>query len=562
MKFTLPLFLFFNYGTIAFAQSIRISEIMADPSPVVGLPDAEYVELYNPTGAPINLTGWVLYDGNVRYLPDKTIPPDEYLIVCASSDTMLFASIGAVAGISSLSLTNAGDKVSIRNPLGAATDSVTYSDTWYVDPDKINGGWALEKIDLQMDCLLPSNWKPSVNPFGGTPGTTNSINGSYVDTDPPILLYAYCDDSSKVTLVFNEPVDINSVLNTAIINLSTPYSITNVSIGNEEGTRIVLDIAPSLQSGFIGDIQIELVSDCVGNPINENQSTPFGIKSTSVKNIVINEILFNPREGGYDFVELYNHGTNIASILDMRLASISLTTGLPYDPIEIATSERFLYPGQFLVITENADAVQKEYRSSFPFCFEETVDLPSLNIDEGKIALLSVDSILDEIYYHEDFHSVLLQDRKGVSLERVHPDRNSMDPTSWHSASFNSGGATPGIKNSQFIAFQSGLHAVQIHPVIFSPDLDGYHDFITFQFMEGKGGVISNISIYNSEGHVIFNNRRNTLLASDDFFSWNGIDDQGEVAAPGIYVAWIELFSMQGETKYEKVPFVVAQKLD
>ncbi|MFM8917127.1 MAG: lamin tail domain-containing protein, partial [Bacteroidota bacterium] len=134
---------------------------MADPTPVAGLPDAEFVEVLNLGTTPVNLSGWIFFDGSVRALPNKTIPPNTYGIVCAQADSLLFASYGLLIPVSSISLTNAGDKISIRNASGFAVDSVTYTDQCYADTIKAQGGFSLERIDQQLNCLLPSNWKAS-----------------------------------------------------------------------------------------------------------------------------------------------------------------------------------------------------------------------------------------------------------------------------------------------------------------------------------------------------------------------------------------------------------------
>jgi hypothetical protein len=62
---------------------IIITEILADPDPVVGLPEAEFVELYNRSSAPINLNGWILFDGSSRQLPAIVLLPDSFVIVCS-----------------------------------------------------------------------------------------------------------------------------------------------------------------------------------------------------------------------------------------------------------------------------------------------------------------------------------------------------------------------------------------------------------------------------------------------------------------------------------------------
>jgi hypothetical protein len=56
-------FLYLPIGTPVFHEVV-INEIMADPSPVVGLPNTEFIELYNRSAQNFNLNGWTLTDGS------------------------------------------------------------------------------------------------------------------------------------------------------------------------------------------------------------------------------------------------------------------------------------------------------------------------------------------------------------------------------------------------------------------------------------------------------------------------------------------------------------------
>ena len=66
---------------------ITISEIMAKPTPEIGLPAVEYIELHNRLPHPCILHGWRLKLGNtVKDLPDMTIDSCGYAVLIAQKN--------------------------------------------------------------------------------------------------------------------------------------------------------------------------------------------------------------------------------------------------------------------------------------------------------------------------------------------------------------------------------------------------------------------------------------------------------------------------------------------
>jgi len=544
-------------------QSIIINEIMADPTPTIGLPDAEYVELHNIGSTDVIMVGWTFYDGTIRALPDATIPANGFLIICAQGDSSVFQNYGLTAAVSSLSLTNSGDKIALRNENGVSIDSVMYTDDWYADPGKADGGFSLERIDSQIMCMVASNWRASDSPAGGTPGTMNSVHGTLMDEDPPMPLFAYCPDSTNIIVVFSEPIDLSSLWTNPSIELPAPLMMLSATTVNDLGTRISLGIHPAISDNVIYNMDIVGIKDCSGNIITQKTTLPFARKdTTNAGNIIINEVLFNPREEGYDFVELYNNSDRVVAISELSLAPVSIQTGNSGVRLPIAEEERFLYPGSFLLVSENTEAVSKQYSTAFPISFQQTASIPAMNIDEGMIALYADTLELDRVYYHEDYHHPMLIDRKGVSLERIHPDRQSLDQNSWHSASVDQGGASPGFKNTQYLHLKPPSKWVSVFPEMFSPDNDGYHDVVHFQINPQNNGSLVNLHILNTAGQLVFNYEKSRMSTASDVVTWNGITDRGEWAPPGIYIAVFELFHLKGEVKQEQLVFVLAQKID
>ncbi|RUT72701.1 lamin tail domain-containing protein, partial [Ancylomarina longa] len=74
----------FTYHEIH-AHDLVINEIMADPSPSVGLSDYEYLELYNTKDYPIVITNWRLkFADKECLLGVDTIPSQGYILLCST----------------------------------------------------------------------------------------------------------------------------------------------------------------------------------------------------------------------------------------------------------------------------------------------------------------------------------------------------------------------------------------------------------------------------------------------------------------------------------------------
>jgi len=181
-----------------------------------------------------------------------------------------------------------------------------------------------------------------------------------------------------------------------------------------------------------------------------------------------------------------------------------------------------------------------------------------LNSSSGTVCLSTLTTVIDYFKYDEGMQFALLNDSKGVSLERIDFDRPSSDRTNWHSASQTAGFATPAYENSQHYGAAKADGTINLSPELFSPDEDGINDVLTISYQFDNSGYVGNISIYDSKGRLIKNLVKNELLGTRGSYSWDGIDENKEKARIGIYVVYFEAFDLTGNVKHYKSPCVVA----
>ena len=557
-------FTFFNIQA-AEENDIIVSEIMADPNPALGLPEAEFIELYNRSDKVIQLSTLGLSTGgSPKTLPEVNLLPGNYIIICDEDEATAFESFGEVAAIPSFpSLTNGGDDVLLVDGEGNNIFQVSYSSAWYQDFDKASGGWTLELIQTDGPYTCSGNWRASEDPAGGTPGKVNSLAGATPDTQGPSLIQAVAVSDFEVIAVFDEELDPAVANKAANYTIEPSLPINFVSLQSPENKQVVLILNGAVQEGTVYTIRVgNEITDCIGNPIGDNNSIQFGLTVTPEPgDIVINELLFNPATGGKDFVELYNRSNKIFNLRNLRLGNLNLVTGNIGGPIE---SDFLLFPGGFAVISEEPGDIFNRYDVPVPFSMIKN-PLPSLPDDEGNITLATPSNVvIDSFQYNKDLHSPLLDDVNGVSLERLNPDRPTNEAGNWHSAAATVGFATPTYENSQLI---DTTQAVDNDDIIFlpnprfSPDSDGFEDVLLIQYEVEKPGFVMNLHVFDAQGRLIHRLVRNEILATSGSFKWDGSINLGEKARTGIYVLWAEIFQPDGAVIRQKEVFVLAGQL-
>jgi hypothetical protein len=129
---------------------IVINEIMVRPAPSAGLPEVEYIELYNRSGHPVNLQNWTITLGTgSRIIPgEKVMDPGDFLLITSEKNSHQLEVFGDVAGIASFpALPAGGQTLVLRDATANVISAIKYSDKWYRNDFKTSGGWSLEQID-------------------------------------------------------------------------------------------------------------------------------------------------------------------------------------------------------------------------------------------------------------------------------------------------------------------------------------------------------------------------------------------------------------------------------
>ncbi len=545
---------------------VVINEIMADQTPQIGLPSNEWIELKNVSANPINLQNWRIGDatGQTGPMPNFVLQPDSFVIVCAGSAVAAMQAYGRVISVTSFpSLDNDDDLLYLKSNTGLTVHAVSYSLSWYQNAVKSDGGWTLEMIDTKNPCTGISNWKASTDTRGGSPGIKNSVDAINNDQSTPSIKNAYAIDNLNIVIVFDEPVDSLKGATIANYSIDGGLSIQSATSISPLFDRVQLKLTTAMPANTVYTITVNNVTDCKNNSIGSKNKTKVGLPAdAALTEMVINEILFNPKSGASDYVEFYNRSNKIFDANKLYIANRN-SSGAINSPKLISTIPYYIFPGDYIAVTEDAVNLPLNYMVQNPDAVFVVSPMPSFPDDQGDVILLNLQgAVVDEVKYKDDWQFALIANPDGVSLERIDPDGASQDAANWHSAASTAGYGTPTYKNSQYKLLQSINATIEVTPKVFSPDNDGRDDIATIQYKTTEPGYVANITIYDANGRSVRNLVKNATLGLQGYWIWDGLDDKKLKLPVGTYILFTEIFNLGGKKEIFKNVVVLVRQLN
>ena len=176
----------FSTFQIMYAQLVITEVFYNAPGPDT----IEFIEIYNNSGASLNLEGYNFTEGIVFSFPSQMLAADEYVVVANDADAMM-----NLFGITALEwfqggLNNSGEDIQLNNPdTTMVIDYLNYDDGafWPVLAD--GNGYSMELCDINENNADPGNWYPSATDAGislmGTPIFASPGAANEVICNPP-----------------------------------------------------------------------------------------------------------------------------------------------------------------------------------------------------------------------------------------------------------------------------------------------------------------------------------------------------------------------------------------
>lgn len=541
-----------------YAGAIIFSEIYANENNSNGLPNAEYVELYNRSADTLTLEKCKFSKGGTPAIfPEVILLPGDYLIVCKNGVQDDFRPFGKVQHVTSFPvLNNSGIDLYLHTENDVLIDSVFYSDLWYRDNTKSNGGWSLERISLDpLLCDDAANWIASIDQTGGTPGSKNSVDGQKFDVTPPSVLGFTLVNPKQIEVRFSKSVSRDFLL-------ESNFLIENIAI-DSIGFNVKSDVCQiflkqSLLVKNIYRLTIQPPFDCLGNILDSEVEISIAIPEKPEKgDLLFNELLPDPKVNGVSFIEIYNISDKNIDLSQLKLAR--WLNGQRQNFSSISSTGRLILPGEYIVIGQQLEKLLLDYPKAKSIQFYEG-RIPTMPNSSGNLILFNEDDEeIDSVVYDSKMHFGLLSSTKGVSLERRSWNSPTLERNNWGSASASENFATPGYKNSQATPTAENQGAFYLVSKVMSPDGDGFEDALTFGWNLELEEIALNAYIYDLGGRMIQQILNNFSIPASGEQSWDGVLKNGSKIPIGNYILYLSGFNLNGQAVEKKMAFGVYQ---
>ena len=535
--------------------TVVINEIQYQPSS--GEP--EWIELFNTGAEPADLNGWTVSDASVTTshrlsAAPRVVPPDGFVVVAADSLEFRSAWNGEIVILLQSdgfpSLNNSGDRVLLRDAQGRCMDSIWYQQSW-----GRGMGVSIERVDPLSRVQGPQNWGSCRDSAGATPGRMNSIVIRELDLVAGIL--------SQTSNGFPESILLQARIHNAGRQTSGPFTLRifddldRDSVGAE--AEIVVSgyvPAPISPKESLG-VELTWARPSPGNhqmvaeivwPEDQRPGNNTSIATIQVTiprgALCINEIHASPIGGTAEYVEVVNSSAYAVPLTGCWITDRPASSG-SVNRWPVSTAPRLLRPGELHVVAGDSTVVQWTGGNPGVCAVVNNAGL-GLNNDGDLVMLHGSDgSILDSVPYASSWHSPIISDPAGRSLEKYSPQLPGTGPHNWGTCVHPSGG-TPGWQNSILVAVLPQNATLTCAPDPFSPDGDGFQDVTVVRYQLPLRSALVRLRIFDIRGRCMRDLLNSDPAGISGEAVWDGYDNSRRPLRIGIYILHLEAIDAQG----------------
>lgn len=540
-------------------QSIVITEIMYAPNG----DEPEWIECYNRSNISISLSGWKISDaGTTRTALTNTItmiPPQSYFVIARDTSFAAYYSIPVPIFFASFSSLNntAPDAVVLFDERGGRIDSVYYKPAW----GGTNGN-SLQRFDIFGSSSDSANWRSEMP----SAGLENTIARKDFDVEIKNIQSVKIANGTRVrTTILNNG---RQSANTLSVKFYHDANEDSIAQQNELlNTTSVPTIAPADSASvqfdwvysFRGKQRVIVVVDFVQDQrLTNNTGFVTTTNGFPPQTLVINEIMYEPLSGNAEFVELLNRSSDSIDVAEWKLMDQPSSTG-SRAVIQLSQEKRSVPPNGYVAIASDSSIFTQFPNLAGTFVIVNS-SLSLSNSGEDIVLADLTDAQIDSVRYFPSWHLKNIS-TAGRSLERINQNTPSNDNRNW-SSSVAKAGASPLQSNSIHIASASAHSGLALTPNPFSPDNDGYEDFLSINYNLPANSATIRVRIYDVTGRLMRRLAQSEPSPSSGSIIWNGLDDDGHRVRIGMYIILFEAFDNFGGTvKTMKDVAVVARKL-
>lgn len=539
------------------ANDIVVSELMIAPSDEYGLPNYEYIELYNRSNCIVQLADLELIVGTNAYtLPEYIVPAQSYVYIISNNAASHIATTEHVCFLRSFpALNNTSQTIALQTKNGKLITSLTYSDTWYNSAFKKKGGWSIEKIDLDNVSELPANWRASESFSGGTPGAKNSVAAHNPDTAELRIESVFVLNHTTLHIAANKALASEHILQHCSLSLGN--SILSVAHVDYKAAQFVAQLASPLERGTLYQLFITDLTDNAGNACTQEIIDFAWADSLLQRNAVIfTEILFHTSAQNEKFIELYNTTDSYFNFAEMYLTNIDTINNDVKTMYKLSNEPLLFPPHTYAVISSGAGVVQSQSVCSGEALFLQPANMPSLAQTKGTLLLANKwGQTIDSLCYFAAWHSPYLASKVDVSLERLDYQKPAHSASNWHSSALmNEFYHSAGCENSHTSAtIQDGKNGFSLEKPNVHPSEPLYEQAIIKYALPFEETHTLNVRIFSSSGQFVKHLVNNRIPANEGSITWDCTNENNEPVDAGIYIVSIEVFRNGKKQSSEKL---------